>query len=316
MKGLLDSNDMAERDPYSVLGVSKSSSDAEIKRSFRKKARQFHPDRNPDDAAAEAKFKEVQAAYDKIGSADSRREYDQKQQMGNMFGGGGNPFGGRGGNPFGGRGGNPFGGGGMEDMLGQMFGGGGMRGGARQRNPATQERRPKGADINVGIDITMDEAKEGGKFPFTFKRFKKNGNDMETKTTTLKINVSAGASHGQIKRLKGQGHDHPQGDTGDVLVTIRIDAGEGTYWEDGILVQEVFTPYSTLLLGGKIKVILPSGKSGNLSVAANTQIGDRRRMAGAGFDGGDLDLEFVLQETEQLTKQQLKALKALQESGL
>jgi DnaJ-class molecular chaperone len=280
MKGLLDSNDMAERDPYSVLGVSKSSSDAEIKRSFRKKARQFHPDRNPDDAAAEAKFKEVQAAYDKIGSAELRREFDQKQQMANMFGGGG------------------------------------MRGGARQRNPATQERRPKGADINVGIDITMDEAKEGGKFPFTFKRFKKNGNDMETKTTTLKINVSAGASHGQIKRLKGQGHDHPQGDTGDVLVTIRIDAGEGTYWEDGVLVQEVLTPYSTLTLGGKIKVILPSGKSGNLSVAANTQIGDRRRMAGAGFDGGDLDLEFVLQETEKLTKQQLKALKALQESGL
>ena len=308
---------MVERDPYSVLGVAKGSSDAEIKRSFRKKARQFHPDRNPDDAAAEAKFKEVQAAYDKIGTADSRRDFDQKQQMGNMFGGGGNPFGSRGGNPFGSRGGASFTGGGMEDMFGQMFGGGGMRGGAtRQRNQSAQERRPKGADINVGIDITMDEAKKGGKFPFTFKRFKKNGNDMETKTTTLKINISAGASHGQIKRLKGQGHDHPQGDTGDVLVSIRIDAGEGTYWEDGVLVQEVSTPYSTLTLGGKIKVKLPSGKSGNLSVAANTQIGDRRRMAGAGFDGGDLDLEFVLQETDQLTKQQLKALKLLQESGL
>jgi curved DNA-binding protein CbpA len=61
---------MAERDPYSVLGVGKGASDAEIKRSFRKKARQFHPDRNPNDAAAEAKFKEVQAAYDKVGTAD------------------------------------------------------------------------------------------------------------------------------------------------------------------------------------------------------------------------------------------------------
>ncbi|HIF90078.1 MAG TPA: J domain-containing protein [Candidatus Poseidoniales archaeon] len=304
---------MAERDPYSVLGVGKGASDAEIKRSFRKKARQFHPDRNPNDAAAEAKFKEVQAAYDKVGTADSRREFDQKQQMENMFGGrGGNPFGGRGGNQFSGRGGNPFGGGGMEDMFGQMFGGGATR----QRNQSAQERRPKGADINVGIDITMDEAKKGGKFPFTFKRFRKNGNEMETKTTTLKITIAAGASHGQIKRLKGQGHDHPQGDTGDVLVSIRIDAGEGTYWEDGVLVQEVSTPYSTLVLGGKIKIKLPSGKSGNLSVAANTQIGDRRRMAGAGFDGGDLDLEFVLQETDQLTKQQLKALKTLQESGL
>jgi DnaJ-class molecular chaperone len=309
---------MAERDPYSVLGVSKGASDAEIKRSFRKKARQFHPDRNPDDAAAETKFKEVQAAYDTIGTADSRRDFDQKQQMSNMFGAGGRSFGGRGGNPFGGSQFN-FGGGGrgMDDAFGQMFGGGGMPGGgARQRNPASHQQLPKGADINVGIDITMDEAKAGGRFSFTFKRFRKNGNEMETKTTTLKITVAADAKHGQIKRLKEQGHDHPQGDTGDVLVTIRIDAGEDTYWEDGVLVQEVSTPYSTLVLGGKIKVKLPSGKSGNLSVAANTQIGDRRRMVGAGFDGGDLDLEFVLQENEQLTAVQLKALKALQKSGL
>ena len=90
---------MAERDPYSVLGVSKGSTDAEIKRAFRKKARQFHPDRNPNNDAAEAKFKEVQSAYEKIGSAEARRQYDQQQQMANMFGGqmGGNPFGGMGG---------------------------------------------------------------------------------------------------------------------------------------------------------------------------------------------------------------------------
>ena len=79
---------MAQKDPYSVLGVSKGASDGEIKRAFRKKARQFHPDRNPDDSLAEAKFKEVQSAYDKIGDAESRREFDQKQQMANMFGGG------------------------------------------------------------------------------------------------------------------------------------------------------------------------------------------------------------------------------------
>ena len=99
---------MAEQDPYRVLGVSKDASDAEIKRAFRKKARQFHPDRNPGDAGAEAKFKQVQAAHEKIGSAEARREYDQQQQMANMFGGG------RGGNPFGGMGG------GFEDVLGQI----------------------------------------------------------------------------------------------------------------------------------------------------------------------------------------------------
>ena len=72
---------MAERDPYSVLGVSKGSTDAEIKRAFRKKARQFHPDRNPDNDAAEAKFKEVQSAYEKISTAEARRQYDKQQQM-------------------------------------------------------------------------------------------------------------------------------------------------------------------------------------------------------------------------------------------
>ena len=104
-----------------MLGVSKDASDAEIKRAFRKKARQFHPDRNPGDAGAEAKFKQVQAAHEKIGSAEARREYDQQQQMANMFGGG------RGGNPFGGMGG------GFEDVLGQMFSGG--MGGGRGGNP-------------------------------------------------------------------------------------------------------------------------------------------------------------------------------------
>lgn len=89
---------MAKQDPYSVLGVGRNASDVEIKRAFRKKARQFHPDRNQGDASAEAKFKEVQAAYESIATAKDRNEYEQQQRMSSMFGGGG------GGNPFGGGG--------------------------------------------------------------------------------------------------------------------------------------------------------------------------------------------------------------------
>ena len=66
---------MAERDPYQVLGVSRGASDAEIKKAFRKLARQFHPDRNEGSAAAEAKFKEVQAAYNSIENAEARRKH-------------------------------------------------------------------------------------------------------------------------------------------------------------------------------------------------------------------------------------------------
>jgi len=303
---------MAEPDPYRVLGVSKDASDAEIKRAFRKKARQFHPDRNPGDAGAEAKFKQVQAAHEKIGSAESRREFDQQQQMANMFGGGmrGGGFGNMGG--------------GFEDVLGQMFSGG-MRGNmggnpfAGGRGNASQQRqkRVKGSDIKVSIDLSVSEAEQGGTFSFTFKRLKPNAmGTMEPKSVTMKTRLEPGVKHGTVKRMKGQGHDHPDGDAGDVLLTVRIDAGEGKYWDGDTLVQEVYTEFSTLMLGGKVKITLPSGKEGMLTVSPNTRVGDRRRMSGAGIDGGDLDLEFVMAEVDDLTKEQKAALEQLRKTGL
>ena len=132
----------------------------------------------------------------------------------------------------------------------------------------------------------------------------------------MKTKLEPGVKHGTVKRMKGQGHDHPEGDAGDVLLTIRIDAGEGYYWDGDSLIQEVQTAYSTLMLGGKVKVKLPSGKEGLLTVPANTQVGDRRRMNGAGIQGGDLDLEFVLMETEELTEEQRIALEKLSKTGL
>ena len=306
---------MAERNPYEVLGVGRQASDGEIKRAFRKLARQHHPDRNQGDAGAEAKFKEVQAAYDAIGTSEARREFDQQEQMRNMFGGRG-----RGGPSmnFGGMGGGR--GGGLEDLLGQMFGGGGMgnMGGGMPRQPPRQAPRqqPKAATINVGLDITMVEAEQGGEFTFSYKRFKRQGTSMETKRTTLKLRLEAGVVHGTTKTLKGQGHDHPEGERGDVVVTVRIDAGEAYRWEGDQLVQEVPVPYSVMMLGGKVSVRLLSGKTGNLSVDAMTQVGDRRRMAKAGYNGGDLTLEFVLNEPEELTEAQEKALKELGSSGL
>ena len=302
---------MAERNPYEVLGVNRNASDGEIKRAFRKLARQYHPDRNQDDAGAESKFKEVQAAYDSIGTSEARREHDQQEQMRNMFGGGGRGRGGPSMN-FGG------GGGGLDDLIGQMFGGSGMGGmGGMPRQPQRQARpQAKAAPINVGLDISLEQASEGGQFEFSFKRFKKQGTNMETKRTTMKLRLDAGAKHGTTKTIKGQGHDHPEGERGDVVVTVRIDAGEAFRWEGNVLVQEVPVPYSVLMLGGKVSVRLLSGKVGRLAVAPLTQVGDRRRMAKAGYDGGDLALEFTLAEPETLTTSQEAALKALGDEGL
>jgi len=277
-------------------------------------ARQYHPDRNQGDAGAEAKFKEVQAAYDAIGTAEARREFDQQEQMRTMFGGmGGRGRGGPSVNVGGGMGG------GLEDILGQMFGGGmGGMGGGMPRQPPRQQQRPaqKAATINVGLDITMEQAMAGGQFEFSFKRFKTQGTSMETKRTTMKLRLDAGVAHGTTKTLKGQGHDHPEGERGDVIVTVRIDAGEACRWEGDVLVQDVPVPYSVLMLGGKVSVRLPSGKVGKLAVAPFTQIGDRRRMAASGYNGGDLTLEFTLAETDTLTDDQRRALDDLQKSGL
>jgi len=298
---------MAERNPYEVLGVNRNASDGEIKRAFRKLARQYHPDRNQGDAGAESKFKEVQAAYDAIGTSEARREHDQQEQMRNMFGGAGR---GRGGPSM-----NFGGGGGFDDIIGQMFGGGGM--GGMPRQPQRQARpQAKAAPINVGLDISLEQAAEGGQFEFSFKRFKKQGTNMETKRTTMKLRLDAGATHGTTKTIKGQGHDHPEGERGDVVVTVRIDAGEAFRWEGNALVQEVPVPYSVLMLGGKVSVRLLSGKVGRLAVDPLTQVGDRRRMAKAGYNGGDLTLEFTLAEHEALTDAQRAALKALGDEDL
>ncbi|MDP6234737.1 MAG: DnaJ domain-containing protein [Candidatus Poseidoniaceae archaeon] len=297
---------MAKQDPYSVLGVGRNASDVEIKRAFRKKARQFHPDRNPDNAGAESKFKEVQEAYEKIATAKDRNEFEQQQRMSSMFGGQGASFGG----------------GGMEDILGQMFGGGRQRGGnpfggMGMGQPQPRRSRPKGADISVSLELTSEQAEKGGNFPFTFKRLKPNAiGTMEATSVTLRTKVKPGVKHGTTSRLKGQGHDHPEGEPGDVMLTIRIQFGEGRFWDGNILVQEVPTPFSTLMLGGKVKVALPSGKKIMLSVSSETMVGDRLRVPAAGYDGGDLELEFVLPDYEQLSKEQVKALENLKDTGL
>lgn len=149
-----------EKDYYKILGVSATADAKEITRAYRKLARENHPDVNPDDAAAEERFKAASVAYDVVGDAEKRKEYDEARAVGPAgFGGGGAP-GGRGGpgggftfdpNDFGGAGG------GIGDVLGNLFGGGGGGGGRRARGTGPQ----RGGDLNAELHLGFTDAVAG-----------------------------------------------------------------------------------------------------------------------------------------------------------
>ena len=136
------------KDPYKALGVDKKASQEDIKKAYRKLARQYHPDRNPNDHAAEERFKEIQAAYDVIGDPDKRKQYDQ---------GGGIFAGGQGFDPGQFRGG--FGG--FSDILSDLFGG--TVGGRGQARPQPQ----RGRDLETEVSLSFEQAMEGGQVPIT-----------------------------------------------------------------------------------------------------------------------------------------------------
>jgi molecular chaperone DnaJ len=135
----------AVKDPYKTLGVAKNASDDEIKKAYRKLARENHPDRNPNDAAAEERFKDIQGAYDVLSDPEKRKAYDSG---GGIFGGAGGGF-----DPGAFR----TGFGGVGDILSDLFGGGGARGG-----PARPER---GRDLETDVHVSFEQAMEGAQVP-------------------------------------------------------------------------------------------------------------------------------------------------------
>lgn len=140
---------------YNILGVNKGASEDEIKKAYRKKAMQFHPDKNPNNPEAEAKFKEAAEAYDVLGDSQKRSNYDRFGSTdGNPFGGGGNPFGG-------GFGGHGFS---MDDIFsqfGDIFG---------NRNPFGNQRQKRGSDLRIKVSLTIDDILNGTVKKLKYKR--------------------------------------------------------------------------------------------------------------------------------------------------
>jgi molecular chaperone DnaJ len=172
---------------YKTLGVSKDASEDEIKKAYRKLARKYHPDKNPGDAAAEEKFKEISAAHDTLADPEKRKEYDQGGQFAG-FGGSGNPFGG---------GGNPFGGGGRAqaagfgDIFSSIFSGGGGRG---------QAQEVRGRDLETEVRLSFDQAVNGAQISVTVPKAERCG-------TCHGSGAKPGTSPTTCPRCEGRGID-------------------------------------------------------------------------------------------------------------
>jgi len=264
-------------DPYIELGVPKTASADELRKAFRKLAKQYHPDANPGNASAEERFKRVSGAFDVVGDPEKRKKFDAGQidadgrETMRGFGGGpggagpgpGHPFGARGAG-FGGGRSAQFDGVDIEDILGDMFGGGGRSRGFRQAPP------PKGSDVRGKVDISLEDAITGGKKRLAFSDGR-----------TIEVAIPKGASDGQTLRLKGQGMGGPGG-AGDALIEISIRPHPIYKVEGENLTMDVPVSVPDAILGGKVTVSTPDGAVA-LTVAAGSNSGQILRLKGRGM---------------------------------
>lgn len=301
---------MSKKDFYSVLEVSRSASADEIKKSYRKLAMKFHPDKNPGDKKSEDKFKEITEAYEVLSDAKKRELYDQFGFSGPNpgFGGGGsgpNP----GGPGFGG-----FNAGGAEsfqDIFGDLFGdvftsGGGVRGG---RNT----RRARGADLRYTLNITMEEAALGGERTVSFIRNRNNRED----TAKLAVKIPAGVGQGQRLKLANEGDGSPGGGSpGDLYVIINIQDHSFFKREEDDVVLDLPLSYTDAILGTTAEVPTLTNKV-SLKIPPGTHSGQIFRLKGkgfprvGGFGAGDMLVKIIIDTPQTVSGRQKELIEEL-----
>jgi DnaJ-class molecular chaperone len=282
-------------EPYALLGVERGAPFADVRKAYRKLAKQLHPDANPGNKAAEERFKKVSSAFGFLDDKDRKTKYDAGEidAEGNpRFGG----FDGRGGARGGGRG--PFGGG---DPFAGMGGGGGRQSGpgtadfeamfgdlfgAAARGGAGFQSGTKGQDLQTQLDIDFVDAIAGSK-----QRVKVGGR-------TIDVAIPAGVESGRTLRLRGQGGAGQGGmPAGDLMVTIAV-RPHPVFERDGDDVR-MDLPISLMeaLTGGRVEAVIPGGTVA-LNVPAGSNSGTVLRLKGRGVARpkapGDLYVRLVL----------------------
>jgi DnaJ-class molecular chaperone len=272
------------RDPYQELGVPRSASADEIRKAFRKLAKQNHPDTNPNNKEAEERFKKVSAAFDILGDAEKKKKFDAGEidadgrETMRGFGGGQGPWGPSPGGGFSGR--RSAGGGAYQsesfegvdlgDILGEMFGGGrggGGRGGAGGGFGGFSQR---GSDVRARLEIDLEDAIRGGKQRIAFSDGR-----------TIDVTIPKGAQEGQTLRLKGQGSPGRAG-PGDAFIELAIKPHPIYRREGEVLVMDVPVPFYDAVLGGKVEAPTPDGPV-QLTIPKGSNTGARLRLKGRGL---------------------------------
>lgn len=269
------------KDYYQVLGVPRGADEKEIKSAYRKLARKYHPDVNPNDKSAEAKFKEVSEAYDVLSDSDKRKLYDQygsnwenAQHFGGVPGAGGIN--------------EDFAdfrfGGGFETIFEQFFGGGRSRGPGDVSFQDMETSQPR--DVEKTIEVTLEEIDSGTKRTLTYQTMdaQRTPNGITTIPTTKKVEVKipAGIQDGKKLRVPGKGAAGANGRAGDLFVTIKW-ADHPTFRPTGENLEvDVEVPYTTAALGGEIKVKTLRGTV-TMRIPEGTQSGQVFRLGGQGI---------------------------------
>ena len=278
--------DWFDKDFYKSLGVASDASEPEIKKSYRKLAKDLHPDKNPGDAAAEQRFKEVSEAYSVLSDPAQRREYDAVRAMsrgGARFTAGSGASGGFSDDVFSGffsrQSGRTAGGGNVsvEDLLSGLF----SNGGAGGFTSSTGYQPPAGRDVEASTSLTFRQAVEGD--TVTLQR-----QDGSTVTTR----VPAGVRDGQKIRLRGKGNPGPGGN-GDLILTVTVEP-HPLFGRDGDnLTVTLPVTFPEAALGAQIEVPTFDGSTVTMKLPAGTPSGRTLRVKGKGVrrkDGSAGDL--------------------------
>ena len=311
---------MAYIDYYKILGVDKNASQDDVKKAFRKLARKYHPDLNPNDPSAKDKFQEINEANEVLSDPEKRKKYDEygdhwkhadefeaqkkARQHAGAGGGGFSGFGGDGGSYWYSSDGEGFSGGdagGFSDFFESMFGhrGGGGRGGSGFR----------GQDFNAELHLSLRDAAQ------THKQV------LNVNGKQVRITIPAGVADGQVIKLKGYGGEGINGGpAGDLYITFRI-AEDPVFKRLGDdLYVDVEVDLYTAVLGGEKVVDTLEGKV-KLKIKPETQNGTKVRLKGKGFpiykkEGqfGDLIVTYSVKIPTSLTDRQKELFRELQQS--